>query len=109
MNYEEAIEYIHSTHRFGSKLCLDNIARLMKKLGNPQNELNIIHVAGTNGKGSISAMIRSILTESGYSTGFFISPYLERFTERIQIDSEEISKKDLAIVTSDVKRAVEEI
>ncbi len=109
MNYAEAIEYIHSTYRFGSKLGLENITRLMNKLGNPQDNLNIIHVAGTNGKGSISAIIQSILTESGYSTGFFISPYLERFTERIQIDNKEISKKDLAEITSDVKKAVEEV
>ncbi|MDW7668610.1 MAG: folylpolyglutamate synthase/dihydrofolate synthase family protein [Bacillota bacterium] len=109
MNYEEAIEYIHSTYRFGSKLGLDNISRLMSKLGNPQDSLNIIHVAGTNGKGSISAMIQSVLSESGYKTGFFISPYLERFTERIQIDNEEISKVDLAVITSDVKKAVDEI
>ncbi len=109
MNYEEAIEYIHSTYRFGSKLGLDNISRLMSKLGNPQDSLNIIHVAGTNGKGSISAMIQSVLSESGYKTGFFISPYLERFTERIQIDNKEISKEDLALITNDVKNAVGEI
>ena len=109
MDYNEAINYIHSTYRFGSKLGLDNIKRLMNKLGNPQNNLKIIHVAGTNGKGSISTMIRSVLTESGYRTGFFISPYLERFTERIQIDDQEISRNDLATTTTDVKKAVEEI
>ena len=109
MDYKESIEYIHSTYRFGSKLGLDNITRLMNKLNNPQDSLNIIHVAGTNGKGSISAMIQSVLTKSGYSTGFFVSPYLERFTERIQIDNKEISKKDLAEITSVVKNAVEEI
>ena len=109
MNYKESMEYIHSTYRFGSKLGLDNITRLMNKLNNPQDSLNIIHVAGTNGKGSISAMIQSVLTKSGYSTGFFVSPYLERFTERIQIDNKEISKKDLAEITSVVKNAVEEI
>jgi len=109
MNYKEAIEYIHSTYRFGSKLGLDNIRRLLNKLDNPQSGLRIIHVAGTNGKGSISAMIRSILTESGYKTGFFISPYLERFTERIQINNEEISENDLAKNTYDVKVAVDEL
>jgi len=109
MDYKESMEYIHSTYRFGSKLGLDNITRLMNKLNNPQDSLNIIHVAGTNGKGSISAMIQSVLTKSGYSTGFFVSPYLERFTERIQIDNKEISKKDLAEITSVVKNAVEEI
>jgi len=109
MNYKEAIEYIHSTYRFGSKLGLDNISRLLNKLNNPQNGLKIIHVAGTNGKGSISSMIRSMLSESGYKTGFFISPYLERFTERIQIDNEEISEEDLSKNTYDVKKAVEEL
>ena len=96
MDYKESMEYIHSTYRFGSKLGLDNITRLMNKLNNPQDSINIIHVAGTNGKGSIAAMIQSILTKSGYSTGFFVSPYLERFTERIQIDNKEISEKDLS-------------
>jgi len=81
----------------------------MNKLNNPQDSINIIHVAGTNGKGSIAAMIQSILTKSGYSTGFFVSPYLERFTERIQIDNKEISEKDLSEITSKVKIAVEEI
>jgi dihydrofolate synthase/folylpolyglutamate synthase len=109
MNYNEAIEYIHSTYRFGSKLGLDNIKKLLDKLDNPQNGLRIIHVAGTNGKGSISAMIRSVLTASGYKTGFFISPYLERFTERIQIDNEEISEEDLAQNTHDVKIAVDKL
>jgi len=109
MDYKESMEYIHSTYRFGSKLGLDNITRLMNKLNNPQDSINIIHVAGTNGKGSIAAMIQSILTKSGYSTGFFVSPYLERFTERIQIDNKEISEKDLSEITSKVKIAVEEI
>ncbi|MFO7888466.1 MAG: folylpolyglutamate synthase/dihydrofolate synthase family protein [Eubacteriales bacterium] len=109
MDYKESMEYIHSTYRFGSKLGLDNITRLMNKLNNPQDSINIIHVAGTNGKGSIAAMIQAILTKSGYSTGFFVSPYLEKFTERIQIDNKEISEKDLSEITSKVKTAVEEI
>ncbi len=59
MNYNEAIEYIHSTYRFGSVLGLDNINRLLEILGNPQDEVNVIHVAGTNGKGSTSSIINT--------------------------------------------------
>lgn len=107
MNYEQAIAFIHSTYNFGSKLGLDNITRLMELLGNPQDGFKIIHVAGTNGKGSTSNMIQSVLTASGYKTGLFISPYLEEFTERIQIDNKQIDKDSLIKITAEVKEKVD--
>lgn len=106
MNYEEAIEYIHSTYKFGSKLGLDRIKRLMDLLGNPQNSYKTIHIAGTNGKGSTCSLIHEVLVESGYKTALFISPYLEEFTERIQINKEHIDKESLARITALVKEKI---
>lgn len=107
MNYEEAIEYIHSTYKFGTKLGLDNITRLMELLGNPQDKLKIIHIAGTNGKGSTSNMLHDVLCAAGYKVGLYISPFLEEFTERIQINKEQIEKDDLARTTDLVKSKIE--
>ncbi|QIB26782.1 bifunctional folylpolyglutamate synthase/dihydrofolate synthase [Caloranaerobacter azorensis] len=109
MNYKEALEYIHGTRKFGSKLGLENIRILLDLLGNPHKGLKIIHVAGTNGKGSTSSYISTILTESGYKVGLFTSPYLERFTERIKINGKEIEHERLAQITSKVKEKVEEM
>lgn len=107
MNYNEALDYIHSTYKFGSKLGLDNIRCLLELMGNPQKDLKVIHVAGTNGKGSTSSFINSILIEEGYSVGLFTSPYLEEFTERIRINGKNIPKEDLAEVTEIVKSKVD--
>ncbi|NLJ57284.1 MAG: bifunctional folylpolyglutamate synthase/dihydrofolate synthase [Tissierellia bacterium] len=107
MNYEEAIEYIHSTYKFGSKLGLENIGKLVELLGNPQDSYKIIHVAGTNGKGSTCNLIKEVLVDAGYKTGLFISPYLEEFTERIQINNETIDKNSLARITSLVKDKID--
>ena len=107
MNYNEALDYIHSTYKFGSKLGLDNIRCLLELMGNPHKSLKFIHVAGTNGKGSTSTFINSILVEEGYKVGLFTSPYLEEFTERIRINGENIPKDDLAEVTEVVKSKVD--
>ena len=107
MNYREALEYIHSTAKFGSVLGLERIKKLMEILGDPQEKLNIIHVGGTNGKGSTSSFISHILTQSGYKTGLFTSPYLESFCERIKIDSKDIGKDELAKSASAVKKAID--
>ena len=92
MNYEEALEYIHGTYRFGSKLGLENIKDLLRRLDNPHERFGVVHVAGTNGKGSVTSMLTHVLHEAGYRVGMFISPYLERFTERIQVDLKEIGR-----------------
>ncbi|WP_432408597.1 bifunctional folylpolyglutamate synthase/dihydrofolate synthase [Wukongibacter sp. M2B1] len=107
MNYNEALDYIHSTYKFGSKLGLENIRDLLELMGNPQESLKFIHVAGTNGKGSTSTFISEILIEEGYSVGLFTSPYLEEFTERIRINGDNIPKDDLAEATKIVKENVD--
>ena len=107
MNYEEALDYIHGTYKFGSKLGLENIKYLLGLLGDPHKKLKIIHVAGTNGKGSTSSYIHSILKEAGYRIGLYTSPYLEEFTERMRINGANISKARLAEITTIVKEKIE--
>ncbi len=102
MNYEEALSFIHSTEWQGSRPGLSRITELMGKLGNPQESLKIIHVAGTNGKGSFCAMLDSVLRAAGYKTGLFTSPYIEFFEERIQVGGELISKEDLAEIVTEI-------
>ncbi len=109
MNYREALDYIHGTKKFGSKLGLDNIRELLGLLGNPHNDLKFIHVAGTNGKGSTSSFLANILIEGGYKVGLFTSPYLEVFNERIRINNQDISDDSLAKITFKVKDKVEEM
>lgn len=103
MNYKEALSYIHSLLVFGSMPGLERITELLKKLGNPQNELKIIHVAGTNGKGSVCTMLSEVYKASGLKTGLYTSPYIVDFRERIQINGEYIPKDDLARLTEKVR------
>lgn len=107
MNYDQAIEYIHGTSKFGVKLGLENVKTLLDLMGNPHKNLRYVHVAGTNGKGSTVAFIGSILVESGYRVGIYTSPFIQRFTERIRINNDEISKEDLARIASFVREKVE--
>ncbi|MBR1914319.1 MAG: bifunctional folylpolyglutamate synthase/dihydrofolate synthase [Lachnospiraceae bacterium] len=109
MTYEEAVSYIKETAAFGSKLGLDNIRCLMSFLGDPQEELRYIHIAGTNGKGSVAAYIASALKASGYRVGIYTSPELLRFSERIRINDVEISEEDIARYATDVRKAADEM
>ena len=97
MNYVEAVLFLDKITHFGSNLGLDNINRLLLYLGNPQYKMdNVIHVAGTNGKGSVCEMLNSILIESGYSAGVFSSPHIENYYECIKINNQYISNEDFA-------------
>ncbi|MCR4434887.1 MAG: folylpolyglutamate synthase/dihydrofolate synthase family protein [Clostridiales bacterium] len=107
MNYSEALEYIHGTKKFGWKLGLHNIGTLLELMGNPHRKLKYVHVAGTNGKGSTVAFISSILAEAGYKVGIYTSPYLEKFTERIRINGDDIPETELARITGFVKEKVD--
>ena len=104
MTEEQVISWIHSTERFGSVLGLASITELLRRLGNPQKKLKIIHVAGTNGKGSVCAALAAILTAQGYRTGLYTSPYIEEFRERICIGNQMISPADLAKCGERVKQ-----
>lgn len=106
MTYEQAIDYLESANVFGIQLGLGRIQALLERLGNPQNNYKTIHVTGTNGKGSVTAMIASVLTEAGFRTGRYTSPHLEDYTERIHIDHHDISRDDFAKAVAVVKDAV---
>lgn len=107
MTGNEAIEYIHSRLTFGSVLGLERIEALCEMLGNPQDKLRFVHVAGTNGKGSTSTMISEMLISAGYKTGLFTSPYILDFRERIQLDGELIPMDELGRATERVKEKAE--
>lgn len=109
MTYENALEKIHSLLSFGSRPGLDRILTLLDRMGNPQDKLKYIHVAGTNGKGSTCAMLSSTLVASGYKTGLFISPYITDFRERIQINNEMISKEMLANAVEETFPLIEKL
>ncbi len=103
MKYNEALEYINDKDKFGSRLGLDSIGKLLSLLGNPQKGLNYIHIGGTNGKGSTASYLAHVLKAGGYKVGLFTSPYIERFNERIQINGEDIPNETLGRLTSTIR------
>ena len=109
MNYEDSVKYIHSLLKFGMNLGLRRISALLNELGNPQEKLEFVHVAGTNGKGTTSTMLSSILCAAGKKTGLFTSPYVFDFCERIQINNKNIPHDDLSLVVEKVKNACDRL
>ena len=109
MNYEEAMNFIQNTNKFGSVLGLDNIRELLERLGNPQDQLRVVHIAGTNGKGSTLAFLAGIFRESGYRVGRYVSPASFSYEERFRINEENISKKDLCFYMEKIKNVAEEM
>ncbi len=103
MNYKQTLEYIHRVSWTGSRPGLSRMTELLSSLGDPQNELRFIHVAGTNGKGSFCSMCDSVLRAAGYRTGLYTSPYIERFNERITINGTPIADDELAEITTHVR------
>ncbi len=103
MDYKEALEYISGVSWLGSKPGLERITELLSRLGNPQAQLRFVHVAGTNGKGSISAMLASIFKKAGLKAGLFTSPYVNRFNERMQISLNPIEDNELALLVEEIK------
>ena len=102
-NAEEAIAYIHSVCWKGSIPGLSRTQELLKKMGDPQDQLKYVHIAGTNGKGSTAAMTASILQKAGYRVGLYTSPYIYKFNERMQINGQPISDQELTEITAWVK------
>ena len=103
LSYDEAMDYIHHVTWRGSRLGLERTRELLERIGNPQKKLKFVHVAGTNGKGSTCAMIAKALSSAGYRTGLYISPFINRFNERMQINGESILDETLAEITAFIK------
>lgn len=105
MNYEECLQYISEITWTSRKVGLHRIKALLETLGRPDKDLKFIHVAGTNGKGSVCAMLDAILRAAGLRTGLFTSPHLEKYNERMKVDGKDISDKEFAEVISKVRTA----
>lgn len=105
MNYKEALDFILGAETMGSILERNVMECLLEELGNPHKGLKYVHIAGTNGKGSTSAYVSSILRAAGYRTGLYTSPYIQQFNERIQVDGVQISDEELAEITTEIAEA----
>ena len=106
MNYDETIRYLYNLQKHGIKFGLQNINRLLSALNNPHKSFLTVHVGGTNGKGSTSAIIASVLRTAGLTVGLFTSPHLISFTERIQVNGEEITGNDVISIAAEIRDIV---
>jgi len=109
MNYTEAVSYIHSLGRFGSQLGLERMQAALARLGHPERQYKVLHVAGTNGKGSTSAMLASVLRAAGYKTGLYTSPYIDSFTDRFGLDGAGIGQEALARMVTELMPLADEL
>ena len=109
MTYEEALQFIDYTNSFGSRLGLDSIRELLNRLGNPQNRCKVIHIAGTNGKGSIFAFLESGLRQGGYRVGRYISPTIFTYLERFQINGSYMKQAVFASLAERVAKECQEM
>ena len=109
VTYKEARVYLDEMSKYGSVLGLDTIRGLLRELGNPQDDLKFIHIAGTNGKGSVLAYTSTILSKAGYKTGRYVSPTVISYLEKIQVDGKFISETEFAEITTEVKEAIDRL
>jgi dihydrofolate synthase/folylpolyglutamate synthase len=107
MSYEEAVQYLYSLQKYGIKFGLSKTSNLLKAFGNPHRGRKYVHIGGTNGKGSVAAMLESMLMRSGLKVGFYSSPHLVRFTERFRLDGQEISPGRVADLVSELREAAD--
>jgi dihydrofolate synthase/folylpolyglutamate synthase len=104
LSYNEALDYLYGLQRFGIKLGLDNIRQLLARLHHPEQSYSVIHVAGTNGKGSVCAALARTLTGAGARTGLYTSPHLHSFTERIQVDGQPVAEQAVVALVQELRR-----
>jgi dihydrofolate synthase/folylpolyglutamate synthase len=109
MSYSDALTYLNGLQRFGIKLGLENIQRLVEAFGHPEAAFRSVHVAGTNGKGSTAAFTNGILRAAGFRVGLYTSPHLLDFRERILVDGHPISEEELAALTTEVAGVIDRI
>lgn len=109
MQYKDAIDYVYSRRKFSKSSSLERIRALLSALGDPQKRMKTVHIVGTNGKGSVSTMMSSALTQAGIKTGLFTSPFVTEFCERIQIDGSYIPKSEFAKIIEEVKEKSDEL
>ena len=109
MDYRECRSYIEDSAKYGSVLGLDNMREMLARLGNPQDALSYVHVAGTNGKGSVFAYLYTTLTRAGYKVGRYISPTLYSYRERLEVAGEKISREKFAKHVTTISQAIDEM
>ena len=107
MDFDQTVDFLFGLQKFGTKLGLENTQRLLEILGHPEKGRKFLHVTGTNGKGSVSALSASALTAAGYRTGLYTSPHLVSFTERMIVDGDEISREEVAALADRLKRLLD--
>jgi dihydrofolate synthase/folylpolyglutamate synthase len=108
MSYKEALQYLYGLQKYGIKFGLSKTSNLLKAFGSPHRGQRYIHIAGSNGKGSVAAMVESILIKSGLKVGFYSSPHLVRFTERFRINGREVSLRKAAEIASELIRVIKQ-
>jgi dihydrofolate synthase/folylpolyglutamate synthase len=109
MTYPDSIDYLYGIRLFGQKLGLETMQYLLRLMGDPQHSLRFIHIAGTNGKGSVAAMLHAVLSRAGYKTGLYTSPHLVSFCERFQINGQPIAEADVVRLVEQLKPLLETV
>ena len=109
MTYAETIEFLYGIRLFGQKLGLETMRYLLRLMNDPQDSLRFIHIAGTNGKGSVAAMLHAILSQAGYQTGLYTSPHLVSFCERFQVNGKPIAEPDVVRLVEEIRPLLEQV
>lgn len=109
MTYKEAKQFLEDCNQYAGEFTLEPLKEMLRRLGNPQDELSFVHIAGTNGKGSVLAFVSTILKEAGYRVGRYISPTIFSYRERIQVNEAYISREDLARLTEKIRTVGEQM
>ena len=109
MGYRESLDYLYGLQRFGIKLGLENIRTLLTRLGHPERDFGILHVGGSNGKGSVAATLAEILVQAGYRVGLYTSPHLHSFTERIRVNGTAIAEDEVAQLVAEIRSVADAV